>query len=118
MGVFSAFISRLLSRSPRDPQPNQVLSRFIAPDVRRDIHVIATDRVREGVITARVRTTNVLYVARGLMPAPEFEPPREMRLDEMWQWSGQPWGGLPDGSSVLGMFQQRAKAARKNEAGD
>lgn len=111
MGMLAALFRRLVTRAPRVPQPGQVLSRFIAPDVRRDILVIATDRLGEGVITARVRTTNLLYVSRGLMPQPDFEPPRDVRLDELWKWTGQRWGGLADGSSVLGLVAERAKDA-------
>jgi hypothetical protein len=31
---------------------------------------------------------------------PEFESPRELRIDEIWQWTGRRWGGLPDGTSI------------------
>lgn len=79
----------------------QTVSRFIAPDIRRDILVISTARVDEGIITGRVRTTNVLYLSNGLVPQPEFEPTRELRIDELWQWSGQNWGGLLDGTSLV-----------------
>lgn len=77
------------------------LSRFVARDVRRDVLIVSTARVDEGVITARVRTTNLLYVARGLAPQPEFEPPTELATEEIWKWSGQSWGGLPDGTSIV-----------------
>jgi hypothetical protein len=77
------------------------LSQFVARDVRRDILVVSAARADEGMITARVRTTNVLYVARGLMPEPEFDPPRELHVDDMWKWTGQSWGGLPDGTSLV-----------------
>jgi hypothetical protein len=76
------------------------LSQFIARDIRRDILVVSAARADEGIITARVRTTNLLYVSHGLVPQPEFEPPREIRIDEMWTWSGQSWGGLSDGTSI------------------
>jgi len=77
------------------------LSRFIATDVRRDIVVMSTARIEEGLITCRMRTTNLLYVARGLAVESEFEPPKEVRVDDMWKWTGQPWGGLPDGTSIV-----------------
>ena len=77
------------------------LSRFIAPDVRRDILIVSVARIDEGVVTGRVRTTNVLCLHRGLIPTPEFEPAREIRVDEMWQWTGNSWGGLPDGRSIV-----------------
>jgi hypothetical protein len=79
----------------------KTLSRFIAFDVRRDIQVVSAARIEDGFITARVRTSNVLYVSRGLTVQPEFEPARELRIDEMWKWTGKRWGGLPDGTSIV-----------------
>lgn len=78
-----------------------MLSRFIACDVRRDILVVSAACVEKGLIIGRVRTTNVLYVSHGLVSPSEFEPTRELRLDEMWRWTGQSWGGLPNGSSII-----------------
>ena len=78
-----------------------VLSQFIARDVRRDILVVSAARIDEGIITARVRTANVLYLSKGLIPQPEFEAARELRIDEMWHWTGKSWGGLPDGTSIV-----------------
>lgn len=75
--------------------------RFIAPDVRRDIQIVSVARIDEGYILGRVRTMNVLYLSRKLVPEPEFEPTRELDIDEMWRWSGQSWGGLPDGTSIV-----------------
>lgn len=77
------------------------MSRFIARDIRRDILIVSVARLDEGLIVARVRTTNVLYVSRGLMAEPAFEPPRELQLATMWEWTGQRWGGLPDGKSIV-----------------
>ena len=85
----------------RNLREGTTLSRFIARDVRRDILIVSAARADEGIVTARVRTTNVLYVSRGLVPQPEYEPPRELRIEEMWTWSGQSWGGLPDGTSIV-----------------
>src|SRR5690242_19180340 len=78
----------------------KTLSRFIACDIRRDILVVSAAKVGQGIIVGRVRTTNLLYVLHGLVPEPEFEPERELRINEMWRWSGNQWGGLPDGSSI------------------
>jgi len=74
---------------------------MIAKDVRRDILIVSVERIDEGVIAGQVRTMNLLYVARGHVPRPEFEPTKELRIEEMWVWTGQPWGGLPDGSSIV-----------------
>jgi hypothetical protein len=79
----------------------KTLSRFIARDVRRDILIVSAVRIDEGIITGRVRTTNVLYVSRGLVPKPDFEPARELHIDQMWHWTGKSWGGLPDGTSIV-----------------
>ena len=73
-------------RSFREGSP---LSHFIARDVRRDILIVSTARLDEGIIRGRVRTTNVLYVSRGLIPQPEFEAARELHIDEMWHWTGK-----------------------------
>lgn len=78
-----------------------VISRFIACDVRRDVLVVSASRLDEGIITARVCTTNLLYVSKGLTPQPEFEAAAELRIDELWRWTGQSWGGLPDGTSAV-----------------
>jgi hypothetical protein len=97
---------RLWSRR-RTFHEGRTLSRFIAADVRRDIAIVSAARIAEGIVTARVRTTNVLYLLRGLTPQPEFEPPRDVRIDEMWDWTGASWGGLPDGTSIAEQFDER-----------
>lgn len=79
----------------------RTLSRFVAKDVRRDILVTSTARIQDGLITCRVRTTQVLYVSRGLAIQPDFGPATELRVEEMWKWNGQPWGVLPDGTSIV-----------------
>jgi len=85
----------------RTLREGRVVSQFIARDVRRDILVVSAARIDEGLITGRVRTTNVLYHSKGLIPQSEFEEARELRIDEMWRWTGNSWGGLPDGTSLL-----------------
>lgn len=86
----------------------RILSRFIACDVRRDILIISAARIEEGVVTARVRTTNVLYVAKGIVSGQDFEPISELRIDDMWHWTGASWGGLPDGTSCAERSQAEA----------
>jgi hypothetical protein len=76
------------------------VSRFIACDVRRDILIVSVAKLEQGIIVGRVRTTNLLYCSIGLVPEPEFEPEREIAIDEMWNWTGNPWGGFPDGTSI------------------
>lgn len=78
-----------------------MISRFIARDVRRDVLIISAARVGDGIVTAQVRTSNVLYVSRGLVAPPEFDAPKELRIDALWHWTGQSWGGLPDGTSIV-----------------
>ena len=77
------------------------LSRFIACDVRRDILIVSAGNVEHGIIVGRVRTVNVLYASKGLTPEPAFGAERELRIDEMWHWTGNAWGGLPDGTSIV-----------------
>ena len=81
------------------------VSRFVARDVRRDVEVVSTDRLKEGFITARVRTMNVLYQMKGLVPESEFEPPKDIALVDLWVWTGESWGGLADGTSLVGTHQ-------------
>ena len=90
---------RIWSRR-RKYREGETVSRFIARDIRRDILVVSVARIDEGVISARVRTTNVLYLAKGHVLRPEFGPVTELHFDEMWRWTGQSSGGLPDGTSI------------------
>jgi hypothetical protein len=83
----------------------KMLSRFIARDIRRDIQVISTARIEEGIITVRVRSSNRLYIYKGLVTQPDFEPAKEMHIDEIWKWTGKSWGGLPDGTSIVQHLQ-------------
>jgi hypothetical protein len=96
----------------------RTLSRFIACDIRRDILIVSAAKVEEGVITGRARTTNLLYVSGGLAPEPEWEPARELRLAEMWHWTGQRWGGLPDGTSIADRLAARPADAEPGAAPD
>lgn len=82
-------------------QEGKILSHFIARDVRREVEVVSTERIDEGIILGRVRTTNVLYVHRGFIEQPDFGPVRELRIDDLWHWTGKSWGGLPDGTSIV-----------------
>ena len=96
----------------------RTLSRFIAKDIRREILIVSAAKVEEGIITGRVRTTNLLYVARGLVLEPEFEPARELRIDEMWHWTGKSWGGLPDGTSLAARRIAESQDAEPGAAAD
>jgi hypothetical protein len=78
----------------------ETISRFIACDIRREVQVVSAARIVDGFITAHIRTSNVLYTSKGLVAKPEFEPAREIRIDELWKWTGKSWGGLPDGTSI------------------
>jgi hypothetical protein len=93
----------------------RTLSWFIARDVRRDILIVSTARIDEGIIVGRVRTTNLLYVSSGLMPQPEWEPARELRLQDMWHWTGAVWGGLPDGTSLAARRIAEAESAKLDD---
>lgn len=94
--------SILLLLRKRRYRVGRTISRFIAKDVRRDVEVTNNCRLHEGFITARIRTTNILYQLRGLITESEFDAPKEVAIADLWNWSGKSWGGLPDGTSVVG----------------
>lgn len=72
------------------------LTRFLAPDVRRDVEIVDASELEQGYVSARIRTWNVLHAAHGA-PAPELEAPRRVAISELWRWTGEPWGGpVPD----------------------
>lgn len=107
------YVRRLMRRAKfRD---GEVLSRWIARDVRREIEVVSTDRIDEGLIVARVRTINVLYLAKGFVPEPDFGAAEELRIDEIWHWPGATWGGLPDGRSITGADPSDPLRRNRNE---
>lgn len=81
-------------------KPGRVLSRFVERDVRRDIRIVSSDRLHEGIVIGQVRTNNVLYLAKHLVADQDFGEPIALEIATMWKWSGQPWGGLPDGTSI------------------
>ncbi|MBN1311119.1 MAG: hypothetical protein JXB30_06840, partial [Anaerolineae bacterium] len=85
----------------RKYQEGKRVSRFIARDIRRDVLVVNASRIDEGIITGRVRTINALYLRNELIEQPEYGPVQEIRIDEIWHWTGQSWGGLPDGTSLV-----------------
>src|SRR5438046_2919210 len=72
-------------------RPGRVVSRFVAPDVRRDVLVVDASRIDAGVVAARVRTWNVLYAARGLAPVVPFGEVQVVELAGLWAWSGAAW---------------------------
>src|SRR4051794_32834584 len=74
-------------------RPGRVVTEFVAPDIRRDVEVIDVSRIASGVIVARTRTWNVLYVIRGFETEPPFGDVCELAIKDLWKWGGQPWGG-------------------------
>ncbi|MEP6757017.1 MAG: hypothetical protein ABJA67_16040 [Chthonomonadales bacterium] len=109
---------KIFQRRKRRPkfQEGETICRFIARDVRRDIIIESTVRVDEGIITGRVRTMNVLYLIRGYVQEPEFGPPQELLIEKMWDWTGQSWGGLPDGTSILDHLHEISDSSPNNDA--
>ncbi len=69
------------------------LSRFLAPDIRRDVQVLDASQLDDGFITVKVRTWNVLYALNGIDEEPAFGEPVCVSLDSLWTWSGESWGG-------------------------
>ena len=81
----------------RKYRPGQVVSSFLAPDIRRDVDIVHVSRIEAGVISARIRTWNVLYAIKGVAPEPPFGESREIAIKDLWTWTGELWGGpVPD----------------------
>lgn len=83
-------------------QVGKTVSHFVVFDVKREVLVESVDELEAGYITARIRTRNLLYEGYGLMEEPDFGPPIRVAIQDLWKWSGQPWGGLENGWSALG----------------
>jgi hypothetical protein len=69
------------------------VTRFLAPDIQREVRVLDTSELEEGFITARVRTWNLLYAEGGRVEKPDFGEPERVCVDSLWNWTGEPWGG-------------------------
>lgn len=92
--MFSKLLSHLRIRHRRRTyRVGAELSRFVARDVRRDVIVVDASELDAGFITARIRTWNVLYAAKGLAGKPEFDVPERVEIATLWNWDGPPWGG-------------------------
>ena len=73
------------------------LSRFIAPDIRREIEIVDAAEIDAGIVIARVRTWNILYAIKGLVAEPPYSEPAPLHIDAAWEWKGASWGGpVPD----------------------
>jgi hypothetical protein len=55
--------------------------------------VIDASELAEGFVTVRMRTWNVLYAIKAVTPRPNFSEPHRMKIEDLWHWSGAPWGG-------------------------
>jgi hypothetical protein len=81
-------------------RPGRIISRFLAPDVRRDVEIVDVSLIETGIIVAKTRTCNVLYAATGIAPEPGFGEVRKIEVKNLWNWSGEPWGGrVPDSTA-------------------
>ena len=78
----------------------RVLSRFVARDVKRQVKLVNIDEIESGFIVAQIKTTNILYLRNKLAEDQPFGSPQRLAIEEIWEWSGQPWGGQPDGTSI------------------
>jgi hypothetical protein len=74
-------------------RPGRVVSRFLAPDVRRDVEVVDASAIDAGLLTVRTRTWNVLYAIKGLSPEPPFGEVGTVAVGDLWAWSGDRLGG-------------------------
>ena len=74
-------------------RPGRVIARFLAPDIRRDVEIVDASQIDTGLISARIRTWNVLYAAKGLEAEPPFGEVRTIEIKDLWVWTGELWGG-------------------------
>jgi len=86
-------------------ESGEPISRFIAKDVRRQILIVGIDEIDSGFVVARTKTDNLLYASKNLAPETEFGGPERIQIDRIWEWTGNPWGGLPDGTSIVDHIQ-------------
>lgn len=90
---FHFFNQLLLWYRRRHYHAGRLLSQFIARDVQREIEIIDSSEIEVGFISARVRTWNVLHVAKGMAIKPDFGDVRRLRIEQIWEWKGESWGG-------------------------
>ena len=103
------FQHRTQQRIRRVLQPGKTVSRFIAKDVKREVLVVNVDDFEDGYIVARTRTNNVLYRINNLVPEQDFGPPMRVAIAELWNWTGQSWGGLADATSIVDHAADRSQ---------
>jgi hypothetical protein len=83
-------------------RPGRVVTSFLAPDIRRDVEVVDISLIETGIISARLRTWNVLYAAKDIAPQPPFGDVRKIEIKDLWLWTGELWGGpVSDATDVL-----------------
>lgn len=93
--------SKRIQELQRAFHSGRTLSRFVAKDVEREIKVVSIDEIESGFIVAAVRTNNILYTGGNLVAEANFGEPHRLSVTELWNWTGQSWGGLPDGTSIV-----------------
>ena len=92
--MFSTLLNNYrLGRRRKKYYAGATFTRFVACDIRREIEVIDASEVHEGYITAKSRTWNILYAAKGIASVPEFGEPKRIEIEKIWHWDGPAWGG-------------------------
>lgn len=61
----------------------QILARFIARDIRRNVMILSDADIASGFLTARIRTVNVLNASRHLVSEPPFGSPEPIAVDRL-----------------------------------
>lgn len=61
----------------------QLLARFIARDIHRNVMILSDADINSGFITARIRTVNVLNASLHLVPESPFGPPEQIAVDRL-----------------------------------
>lgn len=98
-------------------QPNAEIKRFIARDIMRSIKVVSADRITEGILTVQIKTNNLLYNYKKITRPSNYGPPVEMRIKDLWKWTGAEWGGLPDGRSLPAILLNKNSAQQDDAPG-
>ena len=80
--------------------PNSEYEKFISRDVKRTVRIISIDDIENGILLVQMKTNNILYNSKGLTTPSEYGTPVNIEISKLWEWSGGPWGGLPDGTSL------------------
>ena len=64
--------------------PGQVISKFVARDIKREIRILSIDEINIGFVIIQRRTFNVLYMSKGLIEKQSFGLPKRIKVNQLW----------------------------------